>query len=226
MDGKPPVSLGAKLWPDWFGRNVVVATSARVAMSAARALAGVVVPVYLALAGYSAFRLGLLFVVVGIASALLSTAVGFLSDRVGRKGFLVGVPLLAFAAGLAYAFSLDPVVVFIAAAVGSFGRGGGVGGGSVGPYAPAEQALVAESVAPAHRNAAFGRLGFGSSIGAVLGSLLAAGLVRGRPARAQVLAAYRPDFLALAACALAAGLLGLLLTEPGRAGPTGAESAG
>ncbi|MGH9104047.1 MAG: MFS transporter [Acidimicrobiales bacterium] len=215
-----------RLWPGWFGRNVAVATAARVAMSAARALAGVVVPVYLALAGYSAFRLGVLFVVVGVASAALSTAVGFLSDRVGRKGFLVGVPLLAAGAGVAYAFSLDPVVVFAGAAVGSFGRGGGAGGGSVGPYAPAEQALVAESVAPAHRNAAFGRLAFGSSLGAVAGSLLVAGLVRGHPTRANALATYRPAFLALAACALLAALLGLLLTETGRRRPGGVAGTG
>ncbi|MGH9102369.1 MAG: MFS transporter [Acidimicrobiales bacterium] len=209
------MSWRERIWPGWFGRNVAVATGARVAMSAARALAGVMVPVYLALAGYSAFRLGLLFVVVGVASAGLSTAVGFLSDRLGRKAFLIGVPLLASGAGVAYALSLDPVVVFVAGALGSFGRGGGAGGGTVGPYAPAEQALVAESVPPANRNAAFGRLAFGSSLGAVAGSLLAAGLVSDHPARAHLLAAYRPGFMALAACAFVAGAAGLLLHETG-----------
>lgn len=198
-----------------LGRNVTVAAEARVAMSAARALAGVVVPVYLASAGYSAFRLGVLFVVVGVVNALLSTAVGFLSDRVGRKVFLVVVPLLAAGAGVAYALTLDPVVVFAAAAIGSFGKGGGAGGGSIGPYAPAEQALVAESVDPADRNVAFGWLGLGSSLGAVTGALLAAGLARGHPHGLEALAAYRPAFVALAACATAAGLLGLLFAETG-----------
>ncbi|MGH9057214.1 MAG: MFS transporter [Acidimicrobiales bacterium] len=222
----------ARIWPEWFSGNVAIATGARVAMSAARALAGVAVPVYLALSGYSGFRLGVLFVVVGVVSAAETTTIGFWSDRVGRKKFLVGVPLLAAVGGAAYAVSRDPVVVFAGAAIGSFGRGGGAGGGSVGPYAPAEQALVAESVAPAQRNSAFGRLAFGSSLGALAGSLLAAGLIRGHPSRAAALGTFRPAFLALAACAVLAAALGLLLVEsaggpsspPAPHGPDGART--
>ncbi|MGH9115818.1 MAG: hypothetical protein ACRDWW_08315, partial [Acidimicrobiales bacterium] len=74
----------SRIWPEWFAGNVAIATAARVAMSAARALAGVVVPVYLALSGYSGFRLGVLFVVVGVVSAAETTAIGFWSDRIGR----------------------------------------------------------------------------------------------------------------------------------------------
>ncbi|MGH9115873.1 MAG: MFS transporter, partial [Acidimicrobiales bacterium] len=183
------------------------------------------VPVYLALSGYSGFRLGVLFVVVGVVSAAETTAIGFWSDRIGRKRFLVGVPLLAALGGAAYAVSRDPVVIFAGAAIGSFGRGGGAGGGSVGPYAPAEQALVAESVTPSQRSSAFGRLAFGSSLGALAGSLLAAGLIRGHPSRAAALGAFRPAFVALAACAVVAAALGLLLVETaGR--PNGTPSPG
>ncbi|MGH9067447.1 MAG: hypothetical protein ACRD0J_08175, partial [Acidimicrobiales bacterium] len=82
-----PGRLGER-GPFRLGHDVTVAAGARVAMSAARALAGIVVPVYLASAGYSALRLGVLFVVVGVVNALLSTAVGFLSDRAGRRAFL------------------------------------------------------------------------------------------------------------------------------------------
>jgi MFS family permease len=203
-----------------LGRNVNVAALARVSMSAARALAGVIVPVYLASVGYSALRLGLLFVVAGVASALLSTAVGFLSDRLGRKAFMVAVPLLATLGGVAFALTLNPVAIFAGAALGSFGRGGGAGGGTVGPYAPAEQALVAESVPAANRNSAFGWLGFGTSVGAVAGSAVVVGLVPGHPSAAHAMAAYRPAFVALAACAFLASVLGLLLREIPPSSPT------
>lgn len=183
-------------------------------MSAGRSLAGVAVPIYLATEGYSATHLGVVFGVAAAASALMSAGIGFLSDRLGRRLFMVVVPLLAVAAALAYAFSVSTTVVLVGAALGSFGRGSGAGGGTVGPYQPAEQALVAASVEARRRTAAFGRLAFASSLGALGGGLLTGVLAPSHPARQAALGAYRPVFLALAGCATVAGLLALLIVEP------------
>jgi MFS family permease len=199
-------------------RNIAVAAVARGFMSAGRALAGVAVPIYLATEGYSAARLGVLFGVAAATSALMSVAIGFLSDRLGRKPFMVVLPLLAALAGVGYAVSVNPVVVFVGGALGSFGRGGGAGGGMVGPYQPAEQALVAASVGAARRTATFGRLAFASSLGALCGGLITGLISPSHPSRSAALAAYRPLFLALAGCAAVAGLLALLIVEPGRTG--------
>ena len=197
-------------------RNVVIIIAARLLMSASRALAGVVAPVYLALIGFSALQLGELALVVAIATAILSTSIGFASDRIGRKPFLVVVPLLAAVAGVVFATTRLTGVLFVAAAIGSFGRGSGAGAGAVGPYGPAEQAMVTDIVPPRRRNVAFGRLAFASSVGALVGGPLAL-LVGNAPAGgAAVTAAYRIPFLATAALAAGAGLLALLLREPPR----------
>ena len=130
--------------------------------------------------------------------ALASTVIGLTSDRLGRKPFLVAVPLVAAVAAAGFAFLRSPVALFLLAALGTFGRGAGAGGGSVGPYQPAESALVAELVEPRQRSAAFGRVAVASSLGALPGGLLAGGLLAGlaHPARhltpAGVTAAYRP----------------------------------
>ncbi len=189
-------------------------------MSAARSVAGVVTALYLAAEGFSALRIGELFLCVALTTAGLSTSIGLLSDRVGRKAFLVVVPLLATVAAVLYATVRAPAVLFVFAAAGSFGRGGGAGGGSVGPYQPAESAFVAEVVDPSVRNDAFGQLSFVSSLGALVGALLA---ILARPAPGvsggAATAAYRPAFLAAAVLSAAAGLLALGLSEPERRRP-------
>ncbi len=196
--------------PEWVDKNLSIVLAARVAMSAARAIAGVVAALYLAGEGFSALELGVLFLGVTVASAFMSSAVGLLSDRVGRKPFLVVVPLLAALAGVAYAYSRETVVLFVFAALGTFGRGAGAGGGAVGPYQPAESALVAETVPAKQRSAAFGRLQFASSLGALVGGPLA-GLAHphAHMTAAAVTAAYRPAFLLAAVMAAAAGLIAL-----------------
>lgn len=191
---------------------------ARLFMSVARSVAGVVTALYLADLGFSAVEIGLLFLCVSIATAVMSTVIGLLSDRTGRKPFLVGVPLLAAAAAAAYAVTTAPVLLFVFAAAGSFGRGAGAGGGSVGPYQPAESAYVAERVPAAERASAFGRLAFVSSLGALAGGLAVTALVAGGShlAGAAATAAYRPAFLTAAVLALIAGLAALPLAESRR----------
>ncbi|MGH2486933.1 MAG: MFS transporter, partial [Ktedonobacterales bacterium] len=157
-------------WPSWTTRDMGFLLSARVCMSATRALAGVLVPIYLALIGYSGFALGTLFAVVALASAAMTALIGILSDRVGRKIFIVVIPWLAAAAALVFAFTRVGALIFIFAALGSFGRGAGAGAGTVGPYQPAEQALLADAVSSKHRNSLFGRIAFASSLGALIGS--------------------------------------------------------
>ena len=68
------------------GRDAGLLLSARVLMSGQRAFIGVVVPIYLARRGYSATELGILFSVVALAAAAMSTFIGIAADRVGRKG--------------------------------------------------------------------------------------------------------------------------------------------
>lgn len=204
------------IWPDWTDRNLAIVLGARAAMSAARAIAGVITAIYLSAEGFSGLRVGLLFLGVALTSAVMSSAIGLFSDAIGRRVFLVVVPLLASISAFAFATSRSQVVLFVFAALGSFGRGAGAGAGSVGPYQPAESAFVAEIVPESLRTDAFGRLAFVSSIGALLGGLLA-GLARpGALKGAAAMAAYRPAFLAAAVLSGIAGLMAFALREPPR----------
>jgi MFS family permease len=200
--------------PEWVNRNVRVLLAARMAMSAARALAAVVVPIYLAVIGFSAEELGVLFLAGGLAAAALSSLSGLLSDRIGRRPFLVIMPLLAAGAAAAYAGTRMTAVLFLGAALGSFGRGAGAGAGAIGPYQAVESAVLTQSVPGPRRNAAFGLVYAGSSVGALAGGLLAALAGGTHVTAAEALGAYRPAFLAAAALAAIAGLLGLAVREP------------
>jgi MFS family permease len=204
-------SLRRRIWPDWMTRDVSLVILARLFMSAMRALAGIVTPIYLALIGFNGVSLGWLFVAVAITSALLTSVVGLLSDRIGRKPFLIALPLLAASAGIIYAITRDVPLLFLFAALGSFGRGAGAGGGSIGPYQPAEQALLAEAAPPRARNDVFGRMAFFSSLGALLGGGPLATLPDLLPhlhlGGADGMAGYRAAFIAMAALATIAGLL-------------------
>ena len=188
-------------------------------MSAARALAGIVVPIDLARQGFGPVALGGLFVVVGGVSALLSVAVGLLADRVGRKPFLVGLPVLTAVSAVLFPLSRDPIPVFLLAAVGSFGRGSGAGAGVVGPYYPAEQALLSEIAPPGRRTALFGVMSSGTALGALLGSLAAVALPALGSHRAGDLVPTEAAFLGIGLAALVAGLVVLPIRERPRPRP-------
>lgn len=217
-----------KIWqaflPTWADRNLKVILAARVWMSGARAMAAVVTAIYLAAIGFPSLEISTLFVGVTLASALMSAAIGLLADRRGRKPFLVAVPLIAAGAGVVFAETHISTLLFVAAALGTFGTGQGAGGGNVGPYQPAEVALVADGLAGNQRAVAFSRIYFASTLGSLIGGLLAV-VVHTTPhmSAADATAAYRPAFLLAAAMAAVAGLLALLLQEPPR--PTERDGA-
>lgn len=200
-------------WDVPGGRDARLLIGARAAVSAQRALAGVVTPIYLARIGFSAFELGLLFAVVAVVSALMSLGIGWSADRVGRKPFLIVLPALMAAAAAVFAWTDAALVLFVAAAAGSFGRGAGAGAGSVGPYQPAEQALVAGLVPDAERNRLFGTLASASAFGALIGGLLAALPHAGGPVGP---ATYRPAFILAAVLAAIAALLAVPVHDPVR----------
>ena len=213
------VRLARRIWPTWADRNLAIILGARTAMSAARAIAGVVTALYLAAEGFSGLEIGALFLCVALASALMSSFIGLLSDRIGRRLLLVLVPLLAAVAAAVYAVNRTPAVLFVFAALGSFGRGAGAGGGTVGPYQPAESAFVGETVPAWARARAFGRMSFCSSLGALGGGLLA-GLAHPGTGLdpAGVTAAYRPAFVATAVLSVGAGLAAIWLRPRDRTG--------
>ena len=146
----------------------------RVLRSLSQGYLGIILPLYLVALGYGAEALGVLLAVSAVVAAGISTVVGVLADRFGRKPFLVVISLLlAFGTfGFAYAHSFVWIVTF--AAIASIGRGGALAGGAWGPFYPAVQALVAEHTTDYNRTTVFGAFSFVGVMAAALGSALAA----------------------------------------------------
>lgn len=134
----------------------------------------VIFPLYLAKLGYSASRIGLVVALSGAITVLLVAAVGLYADFYGRRRAIIGLAILAALGGFVMGESHAFFWAVLASGLGGVGRGGGAGsGGSWGPVFPAEQPLVAESVAPERRTWAFGRISFIGVLAGAGGSLVA-----------------------------------------------------
>jgi MFS family permease len=94
--------------------------------SATQAYLVIVVPLYLASLGYDATHIGAMFAIVAMASAVMAALTGIMSDRFGRKAMLIVISLMTAAGGVVFAFARSFVVLTVAAALGTIGRGGGV----------------------------------------------------------------------------------------------------
>jgi MFS family permease len=124
---------------------------------------------YLRALDWSAVAISAVLSAALITGVVLTLFAGPLSDRGGRRRFLLIYEAAQTVAGVAAALSARPLLLTLAALVGGFGRGGN---GGAGPFAPVEQAWLAQAVAPMRRgpvyslNAALGFLG--NAVGAIL----------------------------------------------------------
>ena len=157
---------------------------------------------YLHALHWSGFAIGLVLSGSGLFGAGLSLLVGLSSDRLRRKPFLLSYEVLSILSSVAALLTAKPAILTSAAIVGGFGRGVM---GAAGPFSPAEQAWLAETVAPEQRgrvyslNSAMGFFGMG--LGAVIAVLPG---LWGRWLAGTL--SYRPLFL-LVGLAAAANLL-------------------
>jgi MFS family permease len=157
----------------WLNRDLFWLFALRVIRSFAQGYLGVITPLYIAMLGYDAVHLGILFAVSAMVAAALSTATGLLSDRFGRKLFLAIISVLMGIGGVWFGLTRNFAAIVAAGAIGSIGRGGAIAGGAWGPFYPAAQALVAEQTRDYERTSVFGALSFVGVMSAAVGSLLA-----------------------------------------------------
>lgn len=130
--------------------------------------------------------------------AILTLAIGPLSDRLGRKTFLLIYEATQILAALAGLLSAQARVLATAAVIGGFGRGAN---GAAGPFGPVEQAWLAQDVAPDRRGQVFSLNAAGGFLGMGLGALLA-GLPHWLAAPGLGILAYRVLFLVVLAGSL------------------------
>ncbi len=127
---------------------------------------------YLHALGWSGTGIGLVLSAAGFAGAGLNLAVGITSDRLSRKPFLLTYEVLTCVCAVVAMNWSSPWLLGPAIILAGFGRGAN---GAAGPFAPAEQAWLAEAVAPANRGFVYSlntALGFtGMALGALAASL-------------------------------------------------------
>ncbi len=184
--------------------------AARAARSVGQGALVAAFALYLNALGWTAPAIGATLSAALVAGAALTLAVGPMSDRLGRRRFLLAYELLQAAAALLALLTASPPALVLAAVVGGFGRGAN---GSAGPFGPLEQAWLAQALPVAMRGAVFSvnaAIGFG---GMALGALLAGG-VQFLIGPLGELLAYRPLFLLSLAGSVAAFALIASLGEP------------
>ncbi len=127
---------------------------------------------YLRALGWTGAAIGMVLSGAGLAGAGLSLVVGVTSDRFRRKPFLIAYEGLTCLCALVAMTQSRPLLLALAIILAGFGRGAN---GAAGPFSPAEQAWLAESVQPSRRgfvyslNTAFGFVGM--ALGAMAAAL-------------------------------------------------------
>jgi MFS family permease len=116
----------------------------------------------------------MLFSISGFTAAALALFVGVLADRFGRKPFIILIALMMATGSAALTVVRNYALIVSAAALGTIGFVGPVGGGGWGPSYPAAQSLVAEHAGDEYRTMIFGVLSFIGVLAGSAGSLTAA----------------------------------------------------
>ena len=152
-------------------RNVRLLIGMRAARSFGQGAMVAAFALYLHALGWSAPAIGAVLMAALLVGSALSMVVGPLSDRRGPRGFLLGYEAVQAVAALVALFTTVPWLLAAAAIAGGFGRGAN---GSAGPFAPAEQAWLAQELPLARRAGVFSlnvAVGF---LGMAAGALMAA----------------------------------------------------
>lgn len=166
---------------------------ARTLRSITQGIAVVDLTLYLKALHWSGAAIGAVMSVGGLVGAALILAVGLMSDKFGRKPFLLLYETMTAVAALLMVFTTNAIALSTIIVVTGFGRGQN---GAAGPFTPAEQAWMAARVPRAERGAVF-------SINTALGffGMATGALIAGAPRLWQKTLpgalSYHPLFLAM-----------------------------
>jgi MFS family permease len=155
--------------PAWLNRNVIGMGVTSLLSDIGHEMITTLLPGFLALLGVSAAALGTIEGVADSVSSFVKLGSGWLSDRFGhRKPMAVGGYLLTGISNGVFALALGWPLVLASRTLGWFGRGF---------RTPLRNAILAGSVPEEARGRAFGFERAGDTVGAIVGPLLAVGLL-------------------------------------------------
>jgi MFS family permease len=153
----------------WLNRNVLGMALTSLLCDAGHEMATAVLAGFLAVIGAPVYALGLIEGVSDALSSFVKLGAGWWSDRLGHRKAITtaGYALTGSALGL-FALAASWPLVLLGRMLAWFGRG---------IRSPLRSAMLAESIAPADRGKAFGFHRAADTLGAILGPLVAAGLM-------------------------------------------------
>jgi len=171
--GQPPAQAPRAAGSAWAqispaARRIILARAAR---SVGQGALVATFTLYLHALHWTAPQIGAVLSAGLFVGAALTLWIGPLSDRLGRRQFLLAYEVvLAGCAGVACVAS-TPWLLVPAAVLGGFGRGAN---GAAGPFGPLEQSWLARGTPPAARARVFSLNSTLGMLGMALGAMLAA----------------------------------------------------
>ena len=141
--------------------------SARTTRLFAYGFVSVVLVLYLAETGLSAFRIGALLTATLIGDIIVSLWITMIADRMGRKKMLMLGSLLMILGGVVFVLTKNPLLLTLAAIIGIISPSGN----EIGPFLSIEQAALSQLVSERKRTALFGWYNLAGSFATAAGAL-------------------------------------------------------
>src|SRR5262245_59792268 len=132
----------------------------------------IVLVFYLKSIGLSDSQTGLLLTLTLLGDTAVSFAITTHADRIGRRKVLIAGAVLMAAAGLAFAFTKNFLLLILAGTIGVISPSGN----EVGPFLPIEQAALSEVVSNRNRTTVFAWYTLAGALATAAGSLFAGSL--------------------------------------------------
>lgn len=152
--------------PDVFDRDLKLLLFSMSMRRIAMGFLQVVRAIYFALLGFTPVEIGLLLSIGTFVSALHSISFGFLSDRFGRKPFIIVGGIFATLRMVIFAVSSDFWMLALGQGVGAMGEGAGAGQPVVSGY-------ISDKTNVENRSSIFSTLAVTNALAASAGSLMA-----------------------------------------------------
>lgn len=134
----------------------------------------VVLALYLAEIGLTAWEIGLLLTLTLIGDTIVSLWITTAADRIGRRRMLVvGAGLMLFA-GILFVITRDFTLLLIAATIGVISPSGY----EVGPFLPIEQAALTQTIPSTRRTHIFAWYNLAGSLATAAGALTGGGVAQ------------------------------------------------
>ena len=158
-------NLGLRI-PDGFDRDLRLLLYSMASRRVVMGFLQVVRAIYFALLGFSPITIGLLLSIATLVSAIHHIAFGILSDRFGRKPFLLLGGLFATMRLVIFALSTDFWLLALGQGIGALGEGVGAGQPVVSGY-------ITDKTDIRQRAPVFSALAISNALAATVGSLMA-----------------------------------------------------